>query len=65
LVVDGLFGPRTAAAVWAFQQAHGLIVDGIVGPQTWHSLLEGTGTTPAPVVMAPTAPRLSAALCPR
>jgi hypothetical protein len=65
LVVDGLFGPRTAAAVWAFQQAHGLIVDGIVGPQTWQSLLAGSATTPAPSAVASRASRLSAALCPR
>ena len=34
LVVDGDFGPRTKAAVEAFQREHGLEVDGIVGPQT-------------------------------
>lgn len=32
--VDGIAGPRTRAAVKLFQRAHGLHVDGIVGPKT-------------------------------
>lgn len=38
LVLDGLYGPKTAAAVRAFQKAAGLKVDGIAGPKTWAAL---------------------------
>lgn len=43
LEVDGEFGPKTQGAVIAFQQANDLLVDGIVGNQTWGAL-EGAGT---------------------
>jgi peptidoglycan hydrolase-like protein with peptidoglycan-binding domain len=39
VVVDGIFGPSTEAAVRAFQQEKGLAVDGIVGPNTWSALI--------------------------
>jgi hypothetical protein len=38
LVVDGVRGPRTDAAILAFQAANRLVVDGIVGPRTWAAL---------------------------
>lgn len=44
LSVDGIYGPKTAAAVKSYQKANGLTVDGIVGNNTWGSL-RGTNTT--------------------
>lgn len=35
---DGKFEQPTVDATRRFQQAHGLEVDGLVGPQTWHAL---------------------------
>jgi Putative peptidoglycan binding domain len=37
--VDGGFGAKTESAVKAFQTAHGLTPDGIIGPATWQALL--------------------------
>ena len=37
---DGVFGRNTYNATTAFQKAHGLVADGIVGPKTWKAGLE-------------------------
>jgi len=38
--IDGVFGPRTALAVKAFQQSIGILADGLVGPTTWREIVE-------------------------
>lgn len=42
---DGLIGSETTAAIKAFQQAKGLSVDGIVGPNTVKALQDAVGST--------------------
>jgi N-acetylmuramoyl-L-alanine amidase len=38
--IDGVFREGTELAVKAFQQALGLLVDGLVGPITWREIVE-------------------------
>lgn len=38
---DGFFGPNTEVLMRAFQRAHGLVPDGIVGPKSWAVLDAG------------------------
>jgi len=44
-VVDGDFGPKTEAAVKAYQQDRGVQADGIVGDQTWWAPAGAAGDT--------------------
>ncbi|MGH1553112.1 peptidoglycan-binding protein [Streptomyces sp. L7] len=39
ITADGQFGAGTVAATKSFQSAHGLSVDGQIGPQTWSALI--------------------------
>ncbi len=50
----GYFGAVTAAAVKTFQQAHGLVVDGQVGPLTWAMIFGSTIVAPVSGTPAPT-----------
>ena len=59
LVVDGIAGSRTRAAVMAFQRSEGLTVDGIAGPNTQAALQRRLGT-PYVAPPAPSAPSTGA-----
>ena len=55
---DGLFGPLTQAAVMRAQEAAGIGVDGLAGPETIRSLRSGAGgeTEAVPTAGGPTGP---------
>ena len=40
LVVDGIWGVKTEEGVRAFQEAKGLVIDGIVGPKTFPAMIK-------------------------
>lgn len=48
VTADGIYGPRTKAAVAAYQSATGLSADGICGPKTWSGLVVGAQPQPQP-----------------
>jgi peptidoglycan hydrolase-like protein with peptidoglycan-binding domain len=54
LVVDGIKGPKTTAAVKSFQTQAKLVVDGIVGPKT-EAALTAAGAEPPPGMSVPPA----------
>ena len=49
--IDGVFDNKTLDAVKAFQKSHNLILDGIVGAQTWNALLAGNVIPPQPPII--------------
>lgn len=51
--VDGIFGPKTEAAVRAWQAANDLHVDGVVGPKTWAEMNAAPSPAPEPAQTAP------------
>ena len=51
----GKFGPKTEAAVKAWQSEHGLAADGIVGDKTW-GIIMGESVTSAPTLITEPAP---------
>ena len=52
LIIDGLFGVNTQAAVTAFQRQFGLTPDGVVGPATWTTIIRVYDTLAASSALA-------------
>ena len=53
LTPDGVYGPRTKAAVVVYQDAHNLGKDGICGPKTWNAMIVGAEPVPVPKFVQP------------
>jgi murein DD-endopeptidase MepM/ murein hydrolase activator NlpD len=51
--IDLVFGPATRSALELYQRDAGLVVDGLAGPATIHSLRSGSRSHSAPVATAP------------
>lgn len=49
-LIDGRDGPKTRAAIMAFQASRGLTADGIAGPQTMAALAHATHRSPSRTV---------------
>lgn len=45
VTVDGIYGSKTKASIFAYQQSKGLGADGICGPKTWNAFIVGTTST--------------------
>lgn len=54
--LDSMFGPETEKAVKAFQDAHDLVSDGVVGPATWDKLAKVYDLPLYPARMLPPLP---------
>lgn len=59
--LDGIYGGGTESAVKTFQREEEILVDGIVGPQTWDHLFDGE-EVPAPAIVDEPLARRSLAL---
>jgi hypothetical protein len=56
---DGIYGKNTKAGIIAFQQAHGLTADGIIGAQTRQAMLTNNAqANPATALVAPPISRM-------